>query len=360
MELTPSPLVGYGEMVIDGNDHPKEIHLNDQLTVRQVLDRYLRRMRMATNAEAEGSLRDNTTRELERFLPRVIEIKMEDGSRLGDLAYCEIRPSDLKAAFTAFRYSPGLPRNGGPGKLPSQATVRNVVAYTRMWMKASDDAMRLDRANPMLAVKTADVVGKRKREPKRYLTDEEVERLLAEINVHYRGITTLLAESGLRSGEARGLLWGDIGEDGFYVTAQANHAGSARVQPKTSTSKRFVAYSTRSRAVIETQRRWVVNTYGPEAVAADRPVFPTKSGRFFDGANLARRVIQAAERAGLPHTSPHSLRHYALKKLQRSGVPLDVVAAVAGHSSTQTTASIYSDPTATPEEKAQAMLRAFG
>jgi integrase len=334
--------------------------MTNDLTVRQVLESYLRRMRMATDADAEGSLRNNTLRELERFLPRLIETELADGTRLGNMPYCETRPSDLKAAFSAFRYAPGLPRNGKPGKLPSQATVRNVVAYARMWMKDADMALRLDRASPMLAVRTADVVGKRKRERKTYLTDEQVELLLATINSHYRPIATLIAESGLRSGEARGLVWGDVGNDGFYVTAQANHAGSARVQPKTPTSKRFVAFTTTSRAVVERQRQWVADTYGLEALAPDRPVFPTRSGRFLNASNLAHRVIEAAQRAGLPPTSPHRLRHAAAKRLQRTGTSLDVVAAVLGHASVTTTTSIYSDATATPEEKAEAMRRAFG
>jgi integrase len=334
--------------------------LNDQLTVRQVLDSYLTRMRMATDAEAEGSLRDNTMRELERFLPRLIETEMADGARLGDMPYCETRPSDLKAAFSAFRYAPGLPRNGKPGKLPSQATVRNVVAYARMFWKDADMALRLDRASPMLAVKTADVVGRRKREQKTYLTDEQVELLLATVTAHYRPIVTLIAESGLRSGEARGLVWGDVDEHGFYVTAQANHAGSARVEPKTPTSKRFVAFTTRSRAVIDAQRQWVADTSGLEALAPERPVFPTRSGRFLNATNLTNRVIEAAEQAGLPPSSPHTLRHYVAKKLLRNGVPLDVVAAVLGHATTTTTTQIYSDATATAQEKTEAMRRAFG
>jgi integrase len=332
----------------------------DEMTTRRVLDGYLSRQWGASEAGAEGALRENTLRELERFLPRLIETEMADGTRLGDLIYAEVRPSDLKAALQAFRYSPGRPRNGKPGQLPAQATTKNVTAYCRMFFKDADLALRLDRASPMLAVKTADVVGRRQREQRTYLTDEQVEFLLEEVTAHYRPIVTLLSETGLRSGEARGLLWGDMEPDGFHVTAQAAREGHGRVETKTASSKRFVAYTTRSRAVVEAQHQWVTNTYGPGATAADKPVFPTRTGRFIGATNLTHCVSEAAQRAGLPPTSAHSLRHYAAKRLMRNGVSVDVVAAVVGHSSVTTTTSIYSDATATPEEKAEAMRRAFG
>lgn len=331
----------------------------DEVTARQALDAYLQRQRMATEASAQGSLRENTLRELERFLPALIECPMADETKLGDLVYAEIRPSDLRAALEAFRFAPGRPRNGSPGKLPSQATVKNVVAYSRMWMKASDAALRMDRANPMLAVKTADVIGRRLREPKTYLTDDQVALLVAEVNAHYRRIVALLSETALRSGEARGLVWANVTADGFHVDLQATQDGSRRVEPKNPTSKRFVAFTTATRSILSEQRQWVIDTYGPDWVGAERPVFPTSSGRMIHASNLAHRVSEAAERCGFK-ASPHALRHYALKKLLRAGVPVDVVAAIAGHASTTTTTSIYSDPTATPEEKAEAMLRAFG
>jgi integrase len=264
---------------------------------------------------------------------------------------------------SAPRYSPGRPRNGKPGKLPSQSTVKNVVAYMRMFFKASDAAQRLDRASPMLALKTADVIGRRKRNGKTYLTDAEVELLIAEIgrrNPGYVHIVHLLAETGLRSGEARGLVWANVAEHGFFVDLQATQDGSRRVEPKTPSSKRFVAYTTATRQLVAEQRQWLVDTYGEDAVESERPVFPTSSGRMLHASNLAHRVSEAADRCGLPATSPHSLRHYAAKRLLRNGVSLDVVAAVLGHATTTTTTSIYSDPTASPEEKADAMLRAFG
>lgn len=86
---------------------------------------------------------------------------------------------------------------------------------------------------------------------------------------------------------------------------------------------------------------------------SELPVFP---GRHVHQPLTARAVQQAfaryARRAGLEiHVTPHTLRHTFCKGLVDAGESLDRVAALAGHSSLQTTAR-YTKPTVADLERA--------
>ena len=50
-------------------------------------------------------------------------------------------------------------------------------------------------------------------------------------------------------------------------------------------------------------------------------------------------VARACERAGLPHASPHRLRHTAATQMLRAGAPLSEIAQVLRHRSATTTAT---------------------
>ena len=70
-------------------------------------------------------------------------------------------------------------------------------------------------------------------------------------------------------------------------------------------------------------------------------IFTTSIGTPIDPRNLYREFSQICEKAGLGHWHPHELRHSAASLMLASGVKLQVVSEVLGHSSIRMTADVY-------------------
>lgn len=57
--------------------------------------------------------------------------------------------------------------------------------------------------------------------------------------------------------------------------------------------------------------------------------------------SVKRGLAQAAKRAGLPHVSPHMLRHSAAVHMAEDGVSMDEIAQYLGHSNVNVTRNVY-------------------
>ena len=96
-------------------------------------------------------------------------------------------------------------------------------------------------------------------------------------------------------------------------------------------------------------------------MGTDDLVFTTQSGTPADPRNFNRLVSKIATDAGLGHWHPHELRHSAVSLLLASGVPLEIVSEVAGHSSIRVTKDVYGHLNVGQRAlAADAMERAFG
>jgi integrase len=140
-------------------------------------------------------------------------------------------------------------------------------------------------------------------------------------------LISLLAYGGLRIGEARGLLWGDL------------HGGRVRVQrslrddrprPTKTGKNRTVALI---EPVLEDLAAWRAAC---PSTSASAPMFPGPTGNSFasknDRQNWARRVFRpAAAIAGVPNATVYCLRHTCVTLLVNSGLPVAAVAGTVGH-----------------------------
>ena len=70
-------------------------------------------------------------------------------------------------------------------------------------------------------------------------------------------------------------------------------------------------------------------------------VFPTWDGKLQNPNNFSKQFADAAGGAELAHITFHGLRHTHLTHLLRSGVPVHVVSARAGHSNPTVTLNVY-------------------
>jgi integrase len=182
----------------------------------------------------------------------------------------------------------------------------------------------------------------------RTLSPEQARGLLASLRGHRNeALYTLMLSTGMRRGEALGLKWGDVDLEGGVVRIRRSlkREGGHIVTADTKTLKSrravnlpepVVELLTRHRDQQEKQRvdlgaAWVETEF----------VFTSSIGTPIDPRNLYRDFQKVCENAGLSHWHPHELRHSAASLMLASGVKLQVVSQVLGHSSIRMTADVY-------------------
>jgi len=150
---------------------------------------------------------------------------------------------------------------------------------------------------------------------RRFLTREELPRLLAEVPPKWRPLFDMLAVTGLRISEAIALRWSDLELDSATPRLRVSRAIVRGVvaAPKSRHGARLVPLP-----------RDLATTLGalrPPEAPDDALVFPGRAaGGSADVGSLRRRVLApAAERAGLAGIGFHTLRHTCASLLIESG-----------------------------------------
>lgn len=165
------------------------------------------------------------------------------------------------------------------------------------------------------------------------------ERLEAAISVG-----TLL---GLRPGELLGFCWSDIdlelGRLSVRRSLKRENNQLLLGKPKTPRSLRTLDLP----VVVGDALRAHKTRQARERLAAGENwadmdlVFTTELGSLIDPSNFRRDFSRITARAGIGHWHPHEMRHSAASLLSHSGVPIEDVADVLGHSNIRTTSAIY-------------------
>jgi integrase len=150
---------------------------------------------------------------------------------------------------------------------------------------------------------------------------EQVEAILDQSAPRWRLPLRTLEQTGLRVGELTALEWRDVdlAESRFRVR-----------EGKTVAARRWVAVPV-----------WlmyeIADTTPPDDRTAERRVF-----QGFNSESARMAMARACRAAGIPHYSPHDLRHrYASVKVAE-GVPITDLAAQLGHSRKSMTLDTYS------------------
>jgi integrase len=187
--------------------------------------------------------------------------------------------------------------------------------------------------------------------PHRFLTAEEVRRLVAASKEPTRTIILLATMTGLRIGEILALRWGRIDLlRGTLLVAETCYKGHFGT-PKTRASKREVPLApVVVRELKEHYSRSV--DHSPSAL-----VFATNQGTPLAAANLRRESLSTAcKRVGLQRIDWHTLRHTHGTLLHSQGTPLKVAQAQLGHSHMATTLEVYTHASASAQRDAVNLL----
>jgi integrase/recombinase XerC len=145
-----------------------------------------------------------------------------------------------------------------------------------------------------------------------------------ELVLRDRAALELLYATGVRISELCGLDVADVDRTRRVVRVMGKGAKERSVPYGVPAEEALDAWLRHGRPVL-------ANGAGGDAL-----LLGAKGGRL--QATVARRVVaRAAQRAGLPHTSPHDLRHSAATHLLEGGADLRAVQELLGHASLSST-----------------------
>lgn len=217
----------------------------------------------------------------------------------------------------------------------SPATTRKAVFALRQCLEAAVADNRLPN-NPAERIP----LPAERQKPARYLSQPEVERLIAELPQQFHALALVGAFAGLRWGEAAGLRRRDVDPLRSRVrvvqTAVEVH-GQVTLgnEPKTNRSKRSVPVA---RSVM---RQLELHLSEFVAASSDALVFTAPGGGPLFRA-WGRSVLRpAAARAALDDITFHSLRHSFVAILVAAGCNVREVSEWAGHNSVAFTLTRY-------------------
>ena len=182
--------------------------------------------------------------------------------------------------------------------------------------------------------------------PSKSLTFEQAEAVLVaadEFPLHAYVVLSLL--TGARTEELRALHWHDVDLNGqpdadppVLPSIAVYRSVRASGDTKTVKSRRRLAMPQRCvEALRQHQHR------SPHRPAADALVFATSNGTPLDAHNVRRSFRRVAAAAGLDPTdwTPRELRHSFVSLLSASGIRIEDISRLVGHSGTAVTERVY-------------------
>jgi integrase len=255
-----------------------------------------------------------------------------------------------------------LDRLGAKRLAPS--TITSVVNILSGLLRYGVKAGAVER-NPVRDLDRDDRPGTARASEPRYLSPDELDRLLAGLSDVFRPVALVCALAGLRISEALGLRWRDLdwtastitvthqlGLDGELAPVKSI-ASAAAVPLLPALARELKAH--RSRQAGRNLRR----------VHRDALVFQTARGKPQSRRNALRAVHAAGDAAALngddrQPVGLHDLRHSFVANALAVGVTLPEAATLARHANARTTAIVYAGVGEQAREKIAAKLLEAG
>jgi integrase len=243
-------------------------------------------------------------------------------------------------------------------------TLHHVHSLLRQVLASAVKAKKLARS-PITDIETKPKA--KRRDKIEVLSEKELATLLDHLNGHWLYMATLLAAyTGMRRGEVLGLRWRDI--DFANATVQVAQTvqevgGKLTVKtPKTERSARTINLPVSLLPELERHRKEQLEQRLKVGLGG-RPefVFTSPLGPMLKPDSLSEAFANKVAELDIKQITFHGLRHTHITLLLKSGVPVHVVSARAGHAKASTTLDTYShllgDEDAAAADKAEEMLQ---
>lgn len=178
---------------------------------------------------------------------------------------------------------------------------------------------------------------KRPKSLPKFLTTEEIEEILSNINIdtpagyRNRAILELLWASGMRVSELSGLNFGSLNLENNEITVFGKGA-KERIILITDRAKKYI------QGYIDFARPLVAKDYNLGPVTDTSPVFINKTGYRLQTRMIRNVINDIVEKIKLPKkVTPHMFRHSFATHLIENGADLRVVQELLGHASISNT-----------------------
>ena len=213
-----------------------------------------------------------------------------------------------------------------------KTTIARKIASIRTFYKYLHREQKVE-SNPAENI----ISPKRPRSLPKFLTMEEIEQILSNINIdtpagfRNRTILELLWASGMRVSELSGLNFGNLNLENNEITVFGKGA-----------KERIILITDRAKTYLEnyinTARALVAKGYQLPPVTDDTPVFINKTGYRLQTKMIRNVINDIVEKIELPkHVTPHMFRHSFATHLIENGADLRVVQELLGHASISNT-----------------------
>jgi integrase len=268
-----------------------------------------------TKTGIRETTRDSYRREIER---RAIPF-------FGGLRLAEVEPRDVK------RYVAEVAASG-----VSRDTVRLALAPVRALLATALEE-GLIRSNPATGIRIPAVVETESAdaEQTKALTEDELGKLIEKAEPEWRLFVRLLADTGLRIGEAIALHWGDVDLGRRRLSVRRRYYKGTFAPPKSRYGRRDIPLSDGL-----ARELWRLRQVS-RSVQDGAAVFPGRGGGPLDASTAFRAVKAACRAAGVPWAGPHALRHTCATRLFRAGLNAKQVQIWLGHHSPAFTLATY-------------------
>ena len=188
---------------------------------------------------------------------------------------------------------------------------------------------------------------------------EDLRRFLDSTTDHrLNPLWTVLAATGMRTGEVLGLRWEDVDLPSARITVGRSlyRLGGqwTAAEPKTQAGRRIIELPGKAVIALRKQRlrlkewRLQAGPYWQEMGL----VFTTSTGRPLGRTFIRQSLRTACQKVGVPLLTPHGFRHSSASLLIASGVSVTAVASRLGHANPAITTRIYAHAVRGADEQA--------
>lgn len=245
--------------------------------------------------------------------------------RFAAMRLAEVTRADVLGFRADIAERPGR----GKSKL-SPVRINKIMQFLRSIF--DEGCMRLGKPSPTLGIKPL-----RAQAPRILpFSLPEVGLLIDTVRADYRDYLVVRLFTGLRTGEANGLQWGDMDFESGVIHITRTHSRQGDGETKTQLSRRDVPMLGPVRRALEERM--------PRRDPATPWVFTTPEGtQPIDEVNFTNRVWYPLLRhLGLENRPPYQMRHTAATLMLASGENPEWVARVLGHANTEMLFRVYS------------------